>query len=71
MSLGDKQLLEHRIVQRTGIAVQALRGDSDSLLHVSVKERMSWAENRETTKEEDQALLSNGNFWRLSSGHLR
>ena len=58
--LGDKQSLKHRIVQITGIAVQALRGDS--LLQFSVEERMAWAENRETTREEDQAYCLMGIF---------
>jgi ankyrin repeat domain-containing protein 50 len=60
MRLGDKQSLEYQIQQTTGIAVQALRGDS--LLQFSVEERMSWAKDRETTKEEDQAYCLMGIF---------
>jgi hypothetical protein len=58
--LGNKKSLEFQIKQITGIAEQALRGDT--LLEFSVKERRSWAENRETTREEDQAYCLMGIF---------
>jgi hypothetical protein len=60
MWLGDKQSLEHQIKQITGIAVRALRGDSP--LQFSIEERMSWTENRETTREEDQVYCLMGMF---------
>ena len=49
--LGDKESLELQIQQITGIPIQALRGDS--LSQISVKKRLSWIVNRETTVEED------------------
>jgi hypothetical protein len=56
--LGDKVSLERYICEITGIPVKALRGSP--LSDFSVTERMSWAESRETTCEEDKAysLLS-------------
>jgi hypothetical protein len=49
--LGDKKSLELRLEQVTGIPVQTLRGDT--LSQISIKERISWMANRETTIEED------------------
>jgi hypothetical protein len=51
--LGSKLSLESKIYEITGIAKKALRGDS--LSNFSIKERRSWAENRNTTIEEDKA----------------
>jgi hypothetical protein len=51
--LGDKNSIEQRIHEITGIATQALRGES--LSKFSVDERLSWAANRSTTRKEDNA----------------
>jgi hypothetical protein len=58
--LGDKKSLEPLLHKITGIAVQALQGTS--LLEFSVEERMSWAENRRTKREEDKAYSLLGIF---------
>ena len=58
--LGDKGTLESQISQVTGIASQALRGAPMS--QFSVEERMSWAADRQTTKEEDKAYSLLGIF---------
>ncbi|KAF1810203.1 hypothetical protein P152DRAFT_460706, partial [Eremomyces bilateralis CBS 781.70] len=57
--LGDKESLEQQIHKITGIAIDALRGHVSQF---SDNERMSWAEKRETTKEEDQAYCLMGIF---------
>lgn len=49
------------IHQRTGISMDALRG-SKPLSQFSVEERMSWAQGRETTREEDAAYSLMGLF---------
>jgi hypothetical protein len=58
--LGDKGTLQSRISQITGIASQALRGTPMS--QFSVEERMSWAADRQTSKEEDKAYSLLGIF---------
>jgi hypothetical protein len=58
--LGDKQSLEKQIHEVTGIAANALRGTP--LSEFSIPERMSWAENRETKREEDKAYSLLGIF---------
>ncbi|KAM3083789.1 hypothetical protein ACMFMF_001154 [Clarireedia jacksonii] len=58
--LGSKLSLESRIHEITGIANKALRGDA--LSNFSIKERKSWAENRNTTIEEDEAYCLIGIF---------
>jgi hypothetical protein len=58
--LGDKKSLEQQLHDITGIAVPALRGNSLSAF--SVKDRMSWTENRETKCEEDRAYSLLGIF---------
>jgi hypothetical protein len=58
--LGDKKSLERQLHEITGIAVLALQGIP--LSQFSVKERMSWAENRETKREEDKAYSLLGIF---------
>ena len=58
--LGDKKSMDKQIHEITGIVVQALRGDS--LSNFSVADRMSWAEERETTREEDKAYCLLGIF---------
>jgi hypothetical protein len=51
--LGSKLLLESKIHEITGIANNALRGDT--LSNFSIEEQRSWAECRNTTIEEDEA----------------
>ena len=58
--LGDKRSMEKQIHEITEIAIQALRGDP--LSDFSVPERLSWAANRETTREEDKAYCLLGIF---------
>jgi len=58
--LGDKTSLQQQIHEITGIAVTALRGDP--LTEFGVEERFQWAENRETTREEDYAYSLLGIF---------
>jgi hypothetical protein len=58
--LGDKGTLQSWISQITGIASQALRGTPMS--QFSVEERMSWAADRQTSKEEDKAYSLLGIF---------
>jgi hypothetical protein len=58
--LGDKKSLELQVHQITGIPVKALQGTLLSTF--SLDERMSWATNRITTIEEDQAYCLLGIF---------
>jgi hypothetical protein len=58
--LGDKKSLEQQVHEITGISVQALRGRA--LSEFSVDERFSWADSRETTREEDGAYSLLGLF---------
>ena len=58
--LGDRKLLEQEIHDITGIAIEALRGGH--LATFDVEERLSWTENRQTTKEEDKAYCLLGLF---------
>jgi len=58
--LGDKRSLERQIHDITGIAVLALRGAP--LSQFDVEERLSWAEDRHTTREEDKAYSLFGIF---------
>jgi len=58
--LGDKISLVQEIHNATGISVQALEGSP--LSQFSVDERMSWAERRETKREEDAAYSLLGIF---------
>jgi hypothetical protein len=58
--LGDKRTLEQQIHKITGIPITALRGTS--LSQFDVDERLSWAENRRTTREEDKAYSLFGIF---------
>ncbi|KAF8866786.1 WD40 repeat-like protein [Acephala macrosclerotiorum] len=51
--LGDKKSLEAQLHKITGIPVLALRGSH--LSYFSFDERVSWARNRETKREEDLA----------------
>ena len=58
--LGDKKSLELQIHDITGIAVHALQ--DSSLSQFSTNERLSWAEKRETTVEEDKVYSLLGIF---------
>jgi hypothetical protein len=58
--LGDKESLERQVHEVTGLAVRALQGSA--LFEFSVAERMSWAEKRETKREEDKAYSLLGIF---------
>ncbi|TVY55068.1 Vegetative incompatibility protein HET-E-1, partial [Lachnellula suecica] len=58
--LGNKSTLEVRIHQITGIEKNALRGDT--LSNFSIKERRAWAEQRNTSVEEDAAYCLIGIF---------
>jgi hypothetical protein len=58
--LGNKKSLERHICEITAIPAKALPGDS--LSNFSVTERLAWAENRETTREEDKAYSLLGIF---------
>ncbi|KAF8851241.1 HET-domain-containing protein [Acephala macrosclerotiorum] len=58
--LGNKATLERHICEITGIPVNALRGSP--LSDFSVTERMSWAANRVTTRNEDKVYSLFGIF---------
>jgi hypothetical protein len=58
--LGDKKSLERHICEITRIPSKALRGSP--LAEFSATERMSWAETRQTTREEDIAYSLLGIF---------
>ncbi|KAH8588539.1 hypothetical protein B0O99DRAFT_582895 [Bisporella sp. PMI_857] len=58
--LGDRKSLERHICEITGIPCKALRGSP--LSEFSTTERMSWAETRQTTREEDMAYSLLGMF---------
>jgi hypothetical protein len=58
--IGDKKSLVARIHKITGISVQALEGKG--LSDFSVNERLSWAQNRQTKREEDAAYSLLGIF---------
>jgi NB-ARC domain len=59
--LGDKKSLEQAIHGITRIPLDALRGDRP-LHEFSVDERMSWAKDRKTTRQEDAAYCLLGIF---------
>ena len=58
--LGDKESLKSVIYEITKVPVQALSGSK--LSEYSVSERFSWAESRQTTREEDRAYCLLGVF---------
>ncbi|KAH6673053.1 hypothetical protein B0J14DRAFT_654782 [Halenospora varia] len=58
--LGNKESLAQHICEITGIPFEALRGSP--LSDFGVTERMSWAESRETTRQEDKAYSLLGIF---------
>jgi len=58
--LGDKRTLKRQVHEITGIAVSAIQGAP--LSQFRVDERLSWAENRKTMREEDGAYSLLGIF---------
>lgn len=58
--LGDKQSLQQCIHEVTRIPPEAFQGGS--LANYTVAERLSWAENRQTTRKEDKAYSLLGIF---------
>ncbi|KAF2852556.1 HET-domain-containing protein [Plenodomus tracheiphilus IPT5] len=58
--LGTKESLKQAIINATGIPAKALEGQP--LSSFSVDERMSWAEGRSTTREEDRSYCLLGIF---------
>jgi hypothetical protein len=58
--LGDKKSLEGTLHEVTDIAIPALQGTALSLFEVD--DRMSWAQNRDTKREEDAAYCLLGIF---------
>ena len=58
--LGDKSSMEQQVHEITGIAIHALRGNP--LSDFSVADRMSWAAERRTAREEDEAYCLLGIF---------
>ncbi|TGO80036.1 hypothetical protein BELL_0016g00100 [Botrytis elliptica] len=60
MLLGDKTSLQHLIHEITGIETSALHGQN--LSDFTIDERMSWAKNRQTKREEDMAYCLLGIF---------
>jgi Heterokaryon incompatibility protein (HET) len=58
--IGDKKSLETQIQKTAEIPIEALRGAP--LSQFSREERMSWAANRHTTREEDEAYCLLGLF---------
>lgn len=61
-SLGTKESLKHTITDRTGIPADALEVFKPGLGQYSVAQRMTWAAERETTREEDLAYCLLGIF---------
>ncbi|PSN58949.1 hypothetical protein BS50DRAFT_682534 [Corynespora cassiicola Philippines] len=59
-SIGEKSSLKQCIHKTTGIPVSALEGEP--LFLFSVEDRLSWRENRHTTREEDGAYSLLGIF---------
>ncbi|KAJ8059471.1 hypothetical protein OCU04_011132 [Sclerotinia nivalis] len=58
--LGDKESLQQQLYEITGIEKSALQGQD--LSEFSVDQRMSWARNRKTKREEDKAYSLMGIF---------
>ncbi|KIV78852.1 hypothetical protein PV11_06461 [Exophiala sideris] len=58
--MGSKSSLEHDIHKLTGISLEVLRGRD--LAEVTVEERLSWADYRETSRPEDKAYSLLGIF---------
>jgi hypothetical protein len=58
--LGDKSTLKQQIHEITGIPISAL--EQTPLSQFGVDERLSWAKNRQTTREEDKAYSLMGIF---------
>ncbi|KAK7191113.1 HET and Ankyrin domain-containing protein [Paraphaeosphaeria sporulosa] len=60
VKLGEKRGMTQMIREITGIDICVLQGKS--LHHISVEDRMSWAEKRQTKREEDAAYSLLGIF---------
>ncbi|KAF2633867.1 HET-domain-containing protein, partial [Macroventuria anomochaeta] len=60
--LGDRVSLWKDIHQVTNIPFEALQKEPVALSQFTVDQRLSWAENRETTREEDKAYSLLGIF---------
>jgi ankyrin repeat protein len=58
--LGDKESLGKVIQEITGIPIEALRGGP--LMGFTVEERLAWAKDRKTTRQEDEAYSLLGIF---------
>ena len=58
--LGSKRSLENKIHEITGIAIEALRGET--LTNFEVEERLSWAKHRQTKRQEDKTYSLLGIF---------
>jgi hypothetical protein len=58
--LGNKRTLEQQIHEITGIPITALRGTP--LSQFDIDDRLLWAENRQTVREEDKAYSLFGIF---------
>jgi hypothetical protein len=58
--LGDKRTLEQQIHEITRIPITALQGTP--LSQFDINDRLLWAENRQTTREEDKAYSLFGIF---------
>jgi Heterokaryon incompatibility protein (HET) len=58
--LGDKRRLERHIHEITGITISALQGVP--LSQFDIEDRLSWAKDRQTTREEDKAYSLFGIF---------
>jgi hypothetical protein len=60
--LGDKHSLWQDINEATGIPSQTLHGNVFSLFQVPINDRLKWARNRHTTREEDKCYSLLGLF---------
>jgi hypothetical protein len=58
--LGDKRSMEQQIHEMTRIPIQVLRGSP--VFNFGITERMSWAKDRTTTRQEDKAYSLLGIF---------
>lgn len=67
--LGSKKSLEKLLSEITGIPVSALRGTQLSFF--TITDKMSWAANRQTTREEDAVYSLLGVFRRPHTSNLR
>jgi hypothetical protein len=61
-SIGEREEWRKSISTITNIHSDALKGDPDQIAQFSLAQRMSWASNRVTTREEDMAYCLFGLF---------